>query len=135
MRIETIISKVVNSHEVKAIVKDIRKEYSWWSWIRGGCFAFAEALTAAFPDVKLWVIAERLEVDWGSHHAFVKYHGKFYDATGRITKKGLNKPYKNCIVKMGEVDNWPDELPLWYPEQEFVTQKEIKLITQMLRDA
>ena len=138
MKIDTAIHKVINSPEVKAIVKNLRKEYRWWSWTRGGCFAFAEALIAAFPNAKLWVLAERMIDDWASHHAFVKYHGKFYDATGCITKRKIIKycdkfQIQRCNLKIGEVENWPDELPVWYPDQEFVTSKEIELITKMLR--
>ena len=137
MKIEEAIHKVVNSPEVKAIVKELRKDYDWWGWTQGGCYAFAEALVEAFPDATLWVIAEKEKEseDWPSHHAFVKYHGRFYDATGRRTRKDLKAPFTDCIVKIGEVENWPDKWPVWYPQQEFVSLEQIELITEKLRVA
>jgi hypothetical protein len=114
-------------------VDDICENY-WHSftWTSGGCFAFAEAMVLAFPDAELWVVATREKRDWASQHAFAKYKGRYYDATGEVVEKFLLSNYHG--EKIGEVSSWDtkNEFPLWYPSQEFVKNEEIQILANLL---
>jgi hypothetical protein len=131
--IEQRIRSVLQHNEVKRFVDEIRKKHPDWSWTQGGCFAFAEALKKAF-GAELWVVAQKEDEDWASQHAFVRYEGKFYDATGEVTEEQLLEyGWDSSPVKIGPVDNWDDELSLWYPVQEFVSLEEIYLLSRLLK--
>jgi len=137
----TVIGKAVNKllklPEIVAIETTIQETYERsFTWTCGGCFALAEAFTKAIPHAELWVIGEKEENDWASHHAVCKIGEYFYDGNGQNTAKQLLAPYKGKLVKLGKVKTWIDADPpdsLWYPEQEFVRNEEIKLITKSLK--
>lgn len=137
------IRELVNHPEVLAIVESVRAEYgdicSDWTWTKGGCFAIAEAIVAAVPKAELWAVGTFEGEDWASEHAFVRYKGRYYDADGESTEEVLLAKYghpERGAVKIGKVDDWVDlEEPdaLWYPEQEFVTEEEIALMTKLFK--
>lgn len=137
MNLHDTIIKLMKLPQIKAITKAIRKEYKEmdWGWTCGGCFAFAEAISASLPESELWAVGQKEPEDWASQHAVVKYNNEFYDAKGKQTEKSLLNNYGigKGKVKLGSVLEWIDaEFPnsLWYPEQEFVTEEEMKLISK-----
>lgn len=135
MNLHEVIKQLVSGKVCTDIVQEVKVEFdfSGFGWTNGGCFAFAEAITAAIPNSELWVVATKEEDDWASQHAVIKYQDKFYDAEGFQTEKDLltNYGFIRPINKLGKVKGWVDRVvfPLWYPEQEFVKDEEIKAIT------
>jgi len=108
-----------------------------WSWTSGGCFAFAEALVKAIIGAELWAVGQFQGYDWATQHAFVCVDAKFYDADGLTDREALLKKYgwSTSRAKLGRVKHWADEKPLWYPDQEFVTPREINRIARVVRFA
>ena len=138
--IDKIIKTTISDPKVIKIRDEIRKDfYNDFDWTCGGCFAFAEAIVAVLKGSELWVVGsyEQAEYhgepsDWAAQHAIVKYKGIFYDATGKVTKEFLLANFGvGRRTKIGKVETWIKSKPphgLWYPQQEFVMDKEIKLI-------
>ena len=135
-RLHDAILRVVESPPLKRIVRSVRSHENdrSWYWTSGGCFAFAEALVKVLGG-ELYVVAQLCDDDWSAQHAIMKYRGQYYDATGLVTEKHLIATYgwTTSAVRIGSVNNWDSELPLWYPDQEFVTDEEIDLICTLLR--
>lgn len=106
-----------------------RSEDEEFSWTCGGCFAFAEAINKGLPKSKLCVVGQfdKEVKDWVSQHAFVQYQNTYFDYNGTQTEEELKKYFVPSMgkVKLGEVEKWTN---LWYPEQEYVTDEEIKAI-------
>ena len=104
-----------------------------FDWTSGGCFAFAEAARrcgAAVGAVAEWCDDAG---DWAPHHAFFVVGDCLYDATGRHTPRAMLRRYERMTgtsLRLGVVKGWSD---LWWPEQEYVKESEIRQITKQLR--
>jgi hypothetical protein len=104
-----------------------------FGWTRGGCFAFAAA--ARRCGAEIGVVAEWCEDanDWAPHHAFLMVVDHLYDATGRHTPRAMLRRYERMTgksLRLGAVKGWSD---LWWPEQEYVKESEIRQIAKQLR--
>lgn len=100
-----------------------------FSWTCGGCFALAEAFAKSLKKSNLCAVGQfdKESKDWVAQHAFVEFNGNYYDYDGLRTESQLLQ-YKIPNMgktKIGVVKTWEK---LWYPEQEFVTPKEIQQI-------
>ena len=140
MNLHKIILELMTLPQIEAIRLSIRKDYfKGFGWTSGGCFAFAEAISASLPTSELWIVGVQTkgETDWTPNHAIVKFDGNFYDAKGQQSEKKLIKDFgwtnKGYKAKLGNVHEWLElEEPdcCWYPEQEFVREEEIHLIAK-----
>lgn len=125
--------------EIVKIHDSIKQDYySEFGWTSGGCFALAEGLVAGLPKSELWAVGQKCEDDWAAQHAVMRYQDKFYDADGESSKETLLRTYswKSSPAKLDKVSNWVRRMPpneLWYPEQEFVSDKQIKTITKIFK--
>ncbi len=125
------ISKIESAiFSIRPVLKSIQGDivdnyYPEFTWTNGGCFSFAEAIVEVLKDAELWVVAEKTEDDWGTHHCFFNYNGAYFDYDGIVTEEWLLKKYGHGESKIGKVEGWKD---LWYPDQEFVLLSEMKEI-------
>jgi hypothetical protein len=105
-----------------------------FSWTNGGCYALAEAISKTLKGSHLSVVAQydKESKDWVSQHAFVEFYGKNFDYNGKRSIKQLCKYGLKCSnmgsVKVGHVDNFNN---LWYPDQEFVNDSQIREISSV----
>lgn len=112
-----------------------------WSWVTGGCFAFAEALHDVFGG-ELWGICSHIDADDGLgddypvEHALVKINGQFYDFNGVVdvdsymARLGKGKKRQGLPVTLS-VRPQTDPDVFWF-EDEYVDDEGMDLLRKVL---
>lgn len=108
-----------------------------WTWVTGGCFAFAEALHDVFGG-ELWGVCSHVDADDGLgddypvEHAMVKIGGKFYDFNGVVDAEAYmaalskEKPYATMSVRPKT-----DPEIFWF-EDEYIDDEGMDLLRRVL---
>ena len=110
-----------------SLTKELSNEN--WSWLEGGCFAFADRLRKAYGG-QLWAMARYDEDfdEWNADHAVVKINGQYYDYNGvfdpetyavhlaKLDKFRNQGPYRREMMPKSKINWFEDE---WLDQQQW----------------
>lgn len=110
-----------------------------WSWVSGGCFAFAEVFQSVFGGELYGIcteVTESGETDYPVEHALVKLNGAFYDFNGVADIDAQISEIKQWKLKQGvdlpvSLKSRDDDYVFWF-EDEYLDDEEMKFLKSVL---
>lgn len=131
MPIKVLSAVSITPSQVKAwqkvlqpLTKELQRQNGTsWTWVSGGCFAFAEQFAKVFGGKRRGIAKmDKSSGDYPVDHAVVELSGVLYDFNGRYTKP----------LKKGETVVDKDAEGTYWFEDEFLDDKQMKALKSAL---